>query len=198
MALAPVLQALGVRLVGYDPAIHSSAEIWQKLNIYPLPLAGVMSTADAVCVQMIYATRFQHFINDHVLKHCKRGQLWVSSSRSLLFDGQALHSALADGRIRACVIDSADSEMAGFSPELLSLPNLFVTPKLGAQTAQAQEKASWYLAHRIDGALQDGSGFLDRPDNLPTMPGELSGELAADGDTEPNQLESILSRRNVG
>ncbi len=194
MAIAPVLQALGVRLVGYDPAIHSSAEIWQKFNIYPLPLAGVMSTADAVCMQMIFATRFQHYINEHVLKHCKRGQLWVSSSRSVLFDGAALHRALVDGRIRACLIDSAESEMAGFSPELLSLPNLFLTPRIGGQTVQAQEKASWYLAHRIDGALQESSGFLDRPDDAPTMPGEL-GALEA---TEPDQLPAMLRQQSFG
>ncbi len=170
MAMAPVLHALGVRMVGYDPAIHSSSSIWQKLNIYPLPLAGVLATADSVCVCMIYASRFQHFINEHLLKHIKRGQNWISTSRSMLFEPAALAEALQDGRMRACVLDSYESEMAGMPASLLQLSNFFLTPRLGSHTSQANEKASWYLAHRIDSALTEGSAFLEQSDSAPTMP----------------------------
>lgn len=170
MAMAPVLHALGVRMVGYDPAIHSSSSIWQKLNIYPLPLPGVLATSDSVCVCMIYASRFQHFVNEHVLKHVKRGQVWISTSRSMLFEPKALSDALQDGRLKACLLDSYESEMAGLPPELLQLSNFFLTPRLGSHTLQASEKASWYLAHRIDSALTEGSSFLDQPDSAPTMP----------------------------
>jgi phosphoglycerate dehydrogenase-like enzyme len=197
MALAPVLQAMGVRLVGYDPAIHSTAEIWQKLNIYPLPLAGVLSTADAMCMNMIYASRFRHFVNEHVLKHCKRGQIWVSGSRSALFDSDAMQAALTDGRISACLIDSAEVGMAGLKPELLNLPNFFLTPRVGAHTAQAYEKASWYLAHRIDGVLQGGSGFLDHLDS--TAVHLRDAEEGASDEAIQQRVEGIgTSRSQVG
>jgi phosphoglycerate dehydrogenase-like enzyme len=180
MAMAPVLHALGVRMVGYDPAVHSSSSIWQKLNIYPLPLPGVLSTADAVGVHMIYATRFHHFVNEHLLKHVKRGQVWVSTSRSMLFEPKALSVALQDGRIKACLLDSYETDMAGLPADLLSLRNFFLTPRLGSQTTQAKEKASWYLAHRIDGALGAENGLADRPDSMPTMPAGYGSDTDED------------------
>jgi phosphoglycerate dehydrogenase-like enzyme len=107
-----LLQALGARLIGYDPAIHPSAPVWQQLQIKPVGLSELMASADAVSVQMLYASRYRHFIGHKVLAHCRRGQFWVSISRSDLFDPEALAEALTDGRIEACVLDGAE---AGFA-----------------------------------------------------------------------------------
>ncbi len=193
MAMAPALHALGVRMVGYDPAIHSSSPIWSKLNIYPLPLAGVLSTADAIGVHMIYASRFHHFVNGHALKHVKRGQVWVCTSRSMLFEPDAVSKALQDGRIKAMLLDSFETEMAGLPPDLLALPNFFLTPRLGSHTVQAHDKASWYLAHRMDAILTEGSAFADRPDSLPTMPiGIESQENETDIAAEERQVQQLL------
>ena len=153
-ALAPMLKALGVRLVGYDPAVHSGAPIWGQLGVEPVPLEALLARADAVSLQVIYATRFRGWLNEHQLRHCKPGQLWVSVSRSALFDPEALALALSDGRIDACLLDGADQDFAAEASPLHGIPNLHLTPRLGAHTREAKLRSSWYVVHRIHETLK--------------------------------------------
>jgi phosphoglycerate dehydrogenase-like enzyme len=157
--LAPMLKALGVRLIGYDPAVHHAAPIWDKLGVEPVTLNELLERADAVSLQVIYATRFRGWLNERLLNHCKPGQLWVSVSRSSLFDPEALALALSDGRIDACLLDGASEGFAGLGTPLHGIPNLHLTPRLGAHTREAKLRASWYVAHRIHETLSPGAAM---------------------------------------
>ena len=119
----------------------------------PVSLQELMAQSDAVSVQVIYASRYQGFINDKLLAHCKPGQLWVGISRSHLFDAQALAKALTDGRIEACMLDGAESGFASKGTALHELDNLFLTPRLGSHTRESRLRASWYVAHRLHETL---------------------------------------------
>ncbi len=151
--LAGMLSGLGVRLIGYDPAVHHTAPIWERLRIKPVTLPELMSQADAVSVQMLYASRFKGFVNDKLLAACKKNQLWVGISRSELFNEAALAAALTDGRIEACVIDGAEPKFLAETSPLHGLKNLFVTPRLGSHTREARLRSSWYVAHRMHEAI---------------------------------------------
>ena len=129
--LAAMLNGLGVRLIGYDPAVHRAAPIWAHLNIQPVTLPELMGRADAVSVQMLYAARYKGFVSSSVLAACKPNQLWVGISRSQLFDEAALAAALSDGRIEACVLDGAETNLLSDGSPLEGLKNLFITPKTG-------------------------------------------------------------------
>jgi lactate dehydrogenase-like 2-hydroxyacid dehydrogenase len=54
--------------------------------VQPVSLSDLMARSDGVSVQVMYASRYQGFINDKVLAHCKPGQLWTGISRSALFE----------------------------------------------------------------------------------------------------------------
>lgn len=151
--LALMLNGLGVRLIGYDPAVHHTAPIWSRLRVQPVSLSDVMSQADAVSVQVMYASRYKNFVNDKVLAHCKPGQVWVGISRSALFDTDALAAALTDGRIEAALLDGAEAGFASKGSPLHQLNNLFLTPRLGSHTKESRLRASWYVAHRIHETL---------------------------------------------
>jgi len=151
--LAGMLHGLGVRLIGYDPAVHHTAPIWERLRIAPVSLPELASQADAVSVQMLYATRFKGFVNDKLLAACKPGQLWVGISRSSLFDQGALAAALCDGRIEACILDGAEANFMADTSPLKDLKNLFLTPRLGSHTHEARLRSSWYVAHRLHEAI---------------------------------------------
>ncbi len=84
--LALMLNSLGARLIGYDPAVHHTSPIWSRLKIQPVGVQELMANADSISVQVMYASRYEGFINDKLLAHCKPGQLWVGISRSHLFD----------------------------------------------------------------------------------------------------------------
>jgi phosphoglycerate dehydrogenase-like enzyme len=151
--LALTLRGLGAKLIGYDPAVHHSAPIWERLQVQPVSARDLMARADAVSVQVLYASRYRGFINEQMLAHCKRGQLWVGISRSALFDPAALAKALVDGRIDACMLDGAEPGFAAEGSPLADLKNLYLTPRMASHTREARMRASWYVAHRIHETL---------------------------------------------
>uniref|UniRef100_UPI002FCC7A6F NAD(P)-dependent oxidoreductase n=1 Tax=Hydrogenophaga sp. TaxID=1904254 RepID=UPI002FCC7A6F len=151
--LALMLHSLGARLIGYDPAVHHTAPIWNRLKIQPVGLQELVTNADSVSVQVLYASRYEGFINDKLLAHCKPGQLWVGISRSHLYDVHAFARALNDGRIEAALLDGAESGFASRGSPLHECGNLFLTPRLGSHTREARLRASWYVAHRIHETL---------------------------------------------
>ncbi|MEP6792673.1 MAG: NAD(P)-dependent oxidoreductase, partial [Ramlibacter sp.] len=165
--LALMLHSLGAKLIGYDPAVHHTAPIWSRLQIQPVSLQDMMAHSDAISVQVMYASRYQGFINDKMLAHCKPGQMWVGISRSGLFDPQALASALTDGRIDACMLDGAEAGFASKGTPLHETANLFLTPRLGSHTRESRLRASWYVAHRIHEALAPRQSGLDQLSSAP-------------------------------
>ena len=182
--LAGMLGALGARLIGYDPAVHHAAPIWERLRIRPVSLPELMGSADAVSLQMLYATRFRGFVNDKLLAMCKPQQLWVSIGRSELFDEEALASALRDGRIEACIVDAAEPGFLAERSPLHGLKNLMVTPRLGSHTREARLRSSWYVAHRMHEAL-GGTGHP--PGQTHSVPMELDGTAHTAGLGSPSQ-----------
>lgn len=164
--LALMLHGLGAKLIGYDPAVHHTAPIWGRLNIQPVGLQELMSNADAVSVQVMYASRYTSFINDKLLAHCKPGQLWVGTSRSQLFDAGAFARALNDGRVEAALLDGAEAGFASKGSPLHDCNNLFLTPRLGAHTREARLRASWYVAHRLHESLSTTAGVPETPSGL--------------------------------
>ena len=188
--LAGMLHGLGVRLIGYDPAVHHTAPIWERLHIQPVTLPELMSQSGAISVQMLYAARYRGFVNSKLLAACKRHQIWVGISRSHLFDEGALAEALCDGRIEACILDGAEARFADEHSPLHGLKNLFITPRLGSHTREARLRSSWYVAHRMHEAIsnQEGtSGFGQMPHSLP-MDLELPGAVPVSQWGEPELL----------
>ena len=78
-----------------------------------------------------------------------------------LFDPKALAKALTDGRIEACMLDGAAPGFAAPGTPLHELKNLFLTPRLGSQTRESRQRASWYVVHRIHETLTAPKGSLD-------------------------------------
>lgn len=151
--LAGMLVALGARVVGYDPAVHRNAELWGRLGVQPMGLTEMLELADAVSVQLVYATRYRALVGERVLAACKPGQLWTSISRPSMFEPQALAQALRSGRIGAFMMDSDDERVSAPDSPLRGLLNLRITPRLAPYTHESKARGSWYLVDRIHEAL---------------------------------------------
>ena len=167
--LAPMLVALGARVVGYDPAVHRSADLWARLGVQPLPLMEMLETAEAVSMQTVYASRYRGLVNDRILASCRPGQLWASVSRASLYDLPALARTLKSGRIAAFWMDSDDPVLSQSGEVLRGLPNLHITQRWGPRTRESQLRGSWYLADRLHQTLEATSrhGSWSGPNSMP-------------------------------
>lgn len=162
--LAPVLSAMGARLVGYDPALHRSDEQWQRLGVQPLPLVDLLQVSDAVSLQVPFATRYRGWLGEQLLQSCKPGQFWASVSRLAVFDQHALVRALEAGRIAAIWVDNDVINPAdGDHVALQGLPNVRITPRQAARTQESHLRGSWYLADRLHEALSARPGAPTPP-----------------------------------
>jgi phosphoglycerate dehydrogenase-like enzyme len=170
--LTVMLKALGAKVIGYDPAVHHTAPIWEQLEVQPVGAKELLTAADAVSVSVLYGSRYRGLINDALLAHCKPGQLWVGTTRSSLFDAEALAKALADGRIESCMLDGADESFAAKGSPLHGLRNLYLTPGIRGFTHQARMRASWYVAHRIHETLTLPRASMI--DQITSAPGALT------------------------
>jgi phosphoglycerate dehydrogenase-like enzyme len=160
---------MGASLIGYDPAVHRSAEVWRRLAIAPMGLADLLMKADAVICLMPFASRYRGLFNDRTLADCRSGQYWVCLSRAEVFDLPALADALRSRTMAACMIDSSDDSLSQPGGELDGLPNFVRTPGLSASTIEAKVRESWFVLDRIHEMLvqaDDADGQMSAPMSL--------------------------------
>jgi D-3-phosphoglycerate dehydrogenase / 2-oxoglutarate reductase len=183
-SLAQLLNAFGSRVIGYDPAVHASDNLWGRWRVEPMPLPELMEQSDGVCVQLTYFSRYQGLLGERFLPLCKPNQVMVSVAHSSLFDLAALADALGTGRMAAAWFDSLEPGALDPGRPLADIDTLQVTPRVAATTRESRVRAAWAVARRIDELLaaesapeRDFSQTMplepDEPTDLPT--GEASG-----------------------
>jgi D-3-phosphoglycerate dehydrogenase / 2-oxoglutarate reductase len=91
-------------------------------------------------------------IGKEALAKTKPGVIIVNAARGGLIDEQALADAINAGHVRAAGLDVFSTEPCTDSP-LFELPQVVVTPHLGASTEEAQDRAGTDVAASVRLAL---------------------------------------------
>ncbi|HLT66733.1 MAG TPA: phosphoglycerate dehydrogenase, partial [Microbacterium sp.] len=153
--IAERLKAFGVRVVGYDPYVTPARA--QQLGVELLPFDELLKVSDFVSVHMPKTPETTGMIGAEQLRLMKPTAYVVNVARGGLIDEEALREALVGGVIAGAALDVFTSEPpaeGGTAHALLSLPNVVVTPHLGASTEEAQEKAGVSVARSVKLALE--------------------------------------------
>ena len=140
------MQAFGTRVVAYDPYITSARA--QQLGVTLLTLDELLAQSDFVTIHMPKTPETTGMIGDEQFATMKPTAFIVNVARGGLIDEAALHRALTAGTIAGAGLDVFVNEPPVGSP-LLALPNIVVTPHLGASTDEAQEKAGVAVAKSV-------------------------------------------------
>ena len=180
-SLAQLLAAFGSRVVGYDPSVHASDNVWTRWRVEPLPLREVMEQSDGICVQLAYFTRYQGLIGERFLPFCKPNQVLVSVAHSSLFDEAALAEVLATGRMAAAWFDSLEPGAMDAGRPLHDIDSLQITPRVASTTRESRIRSAWAVARRIDELLNAG-GSAQRPEfksTAPSVPLDLPADEAS-------------------
>ena len=83
----------------------------------------------------------------------KDGVMLIDCSRGGVVDQEALYQALLSGKVKGAALDVFEEEPPKNS-KLLTLNNVIATPHIGAQTNEAQLKASVQIAKAVIEALE--------------------------------------------
>jgi len=144
------LQAFGMNVVAYDPYVTSARA--QQMGVQLLSLDELLEQSDFITIHMPKTPETTGMIGAAQLKKMKKTAYIVNVARGGLIDEDALADALAKNVIAGAGLDVFVSEPPTGS-KLLGLPNIVVTPHLGASTDEAQEKAGVSVAKSVRLAL---------------------------------------------
>ena len=148
--VAQRLAAFGTHVVAYDPYV--SAARAAQLGIELLTLDELLGRADFISVHLPKTPETAGLIGKEALAKTKPGVIIVNAARGGLVDEEALAEAIRSGHVRGAGIDVFAKEPATESP-LFDLPQVVVTPHLGASTAEAQDRAGTDVAASVRLAL---------------------------------------------
>ncbi|HEX6954981.1 MAG TPA: phosphoglycerate dehydrogenase [Agromyces sp.] len=148
--IAARLQAFGVEVIAYDPYITAARA--QQLGVQTVSLDELLERSDFITIHMPKTPETTGMIGAEQLARMKPSAYVVNVARGGLIDEGALHDALVAGTIAGAGLDVFVQEPPRESP-LLALPNVVVTPHLGASTDEAQEKAGVSVAKSVRLAL---------------------------------------------
>ncbi|MEV0333277.1 phosphoglycerate dehydrogenase [Nocardia sp. NPDC050717] len=140
------LAAFETKIVAYDP--YTSPARAAQLGIELLSLEEVLERADFISIHLPKTPETKGMLNAETLAKTKPGVIIVNAARGGLIDEQALADAIKSGHVRAAGLDVFETEPCTDSP-LFELPEVVVTPHLGASTAEAQDRAGTDVAKSV-------------------------------------------------
>jgi D-3-phosphoglycerate dehydrogenase len=148
--VAQRLAAFGMTVIAYDPYVAAARAA--QLGVRLVGLDELLAEADFISVHLPKNAETTGLLSDRQLGQVKPGVRIINAARGGIVDEAALARALADGRVAGAALDVYATEPCTDSP-LFGLPNVVVTPHLGASTHEAQEKAGTQVARSVRLAL---------------------------------------------
>ncbi len=169
--VAARLAAFGTHVVAYDPYVSPARAA--QLGIELVTLDELLTRSDFISVHLPKTPETAGLIGKEALAKTKPGVIIVNAARGGLVDEEALAEAVASGHVRGAGIDVFATEPTTDSP-LFDLPQVVVTPHLGASTSEAQDRAGTDVAESVRLAL--AGEFV--PDAVNVGAGVVSEEVA--------------------
>lgn len=118
-----------------------------------VPLAEMLPQADFITIHTPLTLHTKHMISTKEFNMMKDGVMLIDCSRGGVVDQDALYEALVSGKVKGAALDVFEEEPPKNS-KLLTLNNVIATPHVGAQTYEAQLKASVQIAKAVIEALE--------------------------------------------
>lgn len=152
--VAQVLQAAGMTAIAFDPFL--SPEAAQELRIESVSLEALLARADFITVHTPLTDKTRNLINAERLALMKKSARIVNVARGGIIDEAALATALKAGTIAGAALDVFEQEPLPKDSPLYGIPNLILTPHLGASTEEAQVKVSVDIANQFNAYFDSG------------------------------------------
>jgi D-3-phosphoglycerate dehydrogenase len=147
-----VAVAWGMNVIGCVE--HPNTERSDKLSKKGIRLTDfreVITQADYISLHVPLKDSTRNMINADVLSQMKIGAYLINLARGGVVDEKALYGVLTDGgRLRGVALDVHQEEGEGKISSLAGLPNVILTPHIGAMAIDAQREIGRRLRELVD------------------------------------------------
>ncbi|MEM7506770.1 MAG: phosphoglycerate dehydrogenase [Pseudomonadota bacterium] len=159
---------LKMKVIAYDPFL--SVDRARELGVEKIEeVEDLLARADFVTLHLPKTEKTAGILNAERIAGMKPGARLVNCARGGLVDEAALAEALKQGRLAGAAFDVFETEPAKENP-LFNLPNVVVTPHLGAATSEAQENVALQVAEQMADYLNHGA--ISNAINAPSITAE--------------------------
>jgi D-3-phosphoglycerate dehydrogenase len=128
--------------------VGQNAEFIRKTRARYVDLEELLRKSDFVSLHVPSTLQTRHMMGRREIELMKPSAVLVNTSRGEVIDEAALTDALKKGKIAGACLDVYEREPPKDSP-LLKLPNVVLTPHIGASTVEAQREAALIIAEKI-------------------------------------------------
>lgn len=151
-AVAGRAGAFGMRVVACDPFL--SPEDIRRRQAHPTTLDELLAASDYISIHTPLTPQTKDLFNAEAFAKMKTGVRIICAARGGVVDEAALLAALETGKVAGAALDVFAVEPPGISP-LVSHPRVICSPHIGAQTQEAQNRASADIAEEVIAVLED-------------------------------------------
>lgn len=185
--VADMALALGMKVVGYDPALsieaawRLSSKVQKAENLHAL-----LARCDYVSLHVPAIEATHHLINKDALAQAKKGMTLVNFARESIVDPQAILAGLDSAKLKAYICDFPE-------PVFYGRDDVIAMPHIGASTAEAEENCAIMAAEQIIDYLENGN--IKNSVNFPAVSmARCEGQrIIFSNNNVPKVLGSVLS-----
>lgn len=162
-------RALGLKMkvLAYDPFLTDDRAL--ELGVKKVELDELLAKADFITLHVPLTEKTRNILSRENLAKTKKGVRIINAARGGLIDEEALAELLKSGHVAGAALDVFAVEPATESP-LFGMPNVVVTPHLGASTNEAQENVALQVAEQMSDYLLTGA--VQNALNMPSVTAE--------------------------
>jgi len=162
-------RAFGMNVLGYDPYIAPSR--FEALRVQKMDsLESLLEQSNVLTLHTPLTDETTGMIGKREIARLPRQALVVNMARGGIVDEKALLEALNARHLLGAVIDAYEKEPLALDHPLRTLPNVLLTPHIGASTMEAQRNVAVDVCIAVRDALL--SGELSRSINVADVGGQ--------------------------
>ena len=132
--LVSLLKPYQCEIIVHD--IRTYEAFFAKNEIQKTSLIELLRQSDIVTIHLPLDKSTKNLLSGEVLREIKKGAILINTARGGIVDEEVLKELLVKRHIAAAGFDVFQVEPPN-DPELLSLPNLFITPHIGGSSDEA-------------------------------------------------------------
>lgn len=158
-------QAFQMRVIAYDPFLAPNRA--KALEVESVDLDTLLKESDYITVHMPMTDATRYLLDEGAFEKMKDGVRVFNCARGGIIKESALIAAIESGKVAAAGLDVYEGEPLAEDSPLRSLPNVVLTPHLGASTKEAQESVGIEVAESLVEAL--AGGVIRNAVNMPSI-----------------------------
>jgi len=136
----------GMKVIANDPKFTPDSDV--PFNVKIVELEKLLAQSDYISLHLPLGDSTYHMFSEEMLQKCKKGVRIINCALGEIIDENALYKALQSGQVAGAALDVFEKKPPRDSP-LRELPNVIMTPHIGASTVEAKIRVATKVARQM-------------------------------------------------